>query len=253
MSRVAKKITCSENILIALQKAGRSKTIEARLSERAQIILKFIEGFSNKEVGLQFKMQAVTVAKWRSRFIQMGLDGLNDFKRSGAPPKYQSSLRDDILKKLEETPPNGLSTWDGGSIAKALNVSDAKVWRILRSEGIQLRRHRTWCVSKDSEFEQKSVDIIGLYLAPPQNALVFCIDEKPSIQAIERTMGYVKTSSGKIDRGMKSTYKRNGVLNLFAALNVASGTIQSKITDTKKRTIVVEKSRQQNHNLSYAA
>jgi transposase len=116
-----------------------------------------------------------------------------------------------------------------------VSVSDDAVWRVLRKEGIQLRRHRSWCVSTDPEFSVKSADIIGLYLAPPQKALVLCVDEKPSIQALERSTGYVQTSSGKIVRGLKSTYKRHGTINLFAALDVAAGTIQSKTTVTKKR------------------
>jgi transposase len=128
-----------------------------------------------------------------------------------------------------------LATWDGGTLAKELAVSDDAVWRVLRKEGIQLRRHRSWCVSTDPEFAAKSTDIIGLYLAPPQKALVLCVDEKPSVQALERATGYVQTSSGKIVRGLKSTYKRHGTINLFAALNVATGTIQSKTTVAKKR------------------
>ena len=103
------------------------------------------------------------------------------------------------------------------------------------AEGIQLRRHRSWCVSTDPQFAAKAADIIGLYLSPPQNALVICVDEKPSIQALERKTGYVQTSGGKIVRGLKSTYKRHGTINLLAALNVATGVVQSKTTATRKR------------------
>jgi len=178
----------------------------------------------------------MTVGIWRKRFASQGLAGLYDKPRSGKPVKYQAAeLKQRIIAKLEESPPAGLSTWDGCTLAKALAVSDDAVWRVLRKEGIQLRRHRSWCVSTDPEFAAKSADIIGLYLAPPQKALVLCVDEKPSIQALERATGYVQTSSGKIVRGLKSTYKRHGTINLFAALDVASGTIQSKTTVTKKR------------------
>lgn len=128
-----------------------------------------------------------------------------------------------------------MASWDGGSLATALGVSDDAVWRVLRKEGIQLQRHRSWCVSTDPEFAAKAADVIGLYLNPPQNALVLSVDEKPSIQALERTRGYVQTSSGKIVQGMKSTYKRHGTVNLFAALEVATGVIRGKTTQTKKR------------------
>jgi transposase len=105
----------------------------------------------------------------------------------------------------------------------------------LRKDGIQLRRHRSWCVSTDPQFAAKAADIIGLYLNPPENALVLSVDEKPSIQALERATGYVQTSSGKIVQGLKSTYKRHGTVNLFAALEVANGVIRGKTTQTKKR------------------
>ena len=97
------------------------------------------------------------------------------------------------------------------------------------------RRHRSWCVSTDPQFAAKAADIIGLYLNPPENALVLSVDEKPSIQALERATGYVQTSSGKIVQGLKSTYKRHGTVNLFAALEVATGMIRGKTTQTKKR------------------
>jgi transposase len=161
--------------------------------------------------------------------------GLLDRARSGRPAIYAGDIKQRILRQLEMPPPPGQATWDGGTLAKALGISDDAVWRILRKEGVQLRRHRSWCVSTDPQFAAKAADIIGLYLSPPQNARVLCVDEKPSIQALERRTGYVRTSSGKIVRGLKSTYKRHGVINLFAALPVFSGVIQSKTTSTKKR------------------
>jgi hypothetical protein len=111
----------------------------------------------------------------------------------------------------------------------------AAVWRALRNDGIQLRRHRSWCVSTDPQFAAKAADIIGLYLNPPEKALVLSVDQKPLIQALERATGYVRTSSGKIVQGLKSTYKRHGTVNLFAALEVATGVIRGKTTPTKTR------------------
>lgn len=148
---------------------------------------------------------------------------------------YDVEFREKVLKLLETKPPAGLARWDGPTAAKTLNTSVHAVWRVLKKEGIVLARQRTWCVSTDPEFSSKAADIIGLYLNPPQNALVVCVDEKPSIQALERTTGYVLTGSGKIVRGLKSTYKRNGTINLFAALRVATGQVHTKVTKTKKR------------------
>lgn len=236
MPRKAITITCTEQEQRELERLAYSRSAEIRLVERAQIILGCLAGKQNDEIAHELGVRPGTVGLWRKRFSVKGLKGLRDLDRSGKPPRYPpNELRNRVLAQIEQPPPAGQSTWDGGSLALALNVSDDAVWRILRKEGIQLQRHRSWCVSTDPQFASKSADIIGLYLNPPMNALVISIDEKPSIQAIERPTGFVQTRSGKIVRGLKSTYKRHGTINLFAALNVATGAIQSKITATKKR------------------
>ena len=236
MPRVAAKLTSSEQDLKELTKLSVSRTAQARLVERARIVLGCLAGERNDQIALRMGVQSNTVATWRKRFIDGGVKSLEDKPRSGKPPTYVASdLREKIRKLLQTGPPPGLSSWDGGTLAQALSVSDDAVWRILRKEGIQLRRMRSWCVSTDPEFAAKAADVIGLYLGPPTNALVLSIDEKPSIQALQRKTGYVHTSSGKIVRGIQSTYKRHGTVNLFAALNVATGAIQTKVTAVKKR------------------
>ncbi len=235
MARVAPVLPCSAEDRSALVQLSRSRSEEARLVERAQIILLCLEGKQNDEVARELGLHPNTVGTWRKRFSEQGIAGLRDLKRSGKPPVYGTDLRNRILNQLEQSPPKGMARWNGGTLAQVLGVSDDIVWRILRKEGIQLSRRRSWCVSTDPEFARKAADIIGLYLNPPQNALVLSVDEKPTIQAIERTTGYVKTSSRKIVQGMKSTYKRYGTVNLFAALEVATGSIQGKTTQTKKR------------------
>ena len=237
MARVAARVTCSVSDQIEMERLSRSRTDESRLVQRAKIVLGCLAGERNDQIAARMDLQANTVATWRRRFLTDGIKGLHDRARSGKPPKYiASELRDRILKQLERPAPEGQASWDGASLAQALRVSDDAVWRILRKEGIQLRRMRSWCVSTDPEFAAKAADVIGLYLGPPTNAVVLSVDEKPSIQALQRRTGYVQTSSGKIVRGIQSTYKRHGVVNLFAALNVATGAIRSKITATKMRT-----------------
>jgi transposase len=236
MARVAISISCSDKDRRELGRLINSRTDEIRMIERAKIVMGCLEGKRNNEIAAELDIRPGTVAVWRRRFAAEGMKGLRDRQRSGKPPRQPvSELRNRLLGQIEQPPPAGLATWDGKSLAQTLGVSDDTVWRLLRKEGIQLQRHRSWCVSTDPEFAMKSADIIGLYLNPPQNALVISIDEKPSIQAIERASGFVYSSSGKIVRGLKSTYKRHGTLNLFAALNVATGAIQSKTTATKKR------------------
>lgn len=237
MSRIAQALRCSGEDRRQLERLSTSRTEEARLVERARIVLACLDGERNNQIAARLNVQAATVALWRKRFLVGGITALGDLPRTGKPPIYDKvDLRARLLKQLELPPAHGLSSWDGGTLANALGVSDDVVWRILRKEGIQLQRLRSWCVSTDPEFSAKAANVIGLYLDPPQNAIVISVDEKPSIQAIERSRGYVQTSSGKVVHGMKSTYKRHGTINLFAALNVATGVIQSKTTESKKRT-----------------
>ena len=235
MSRVAVALGCESKVMDELKRLSKSRTDEARMVERARIILGCLAGKRNDTVAAELGVRPGTVGIWRKRFAKEGLAGLSDRARPGKPPTYPMDLRQRILRQLEKPAPPGQSAWDGGTLADALGVSDDVVWRVLRKEGIQLRRLRSWCVSTDPEFAAKAADIIGLYLNPPQRALIICVDEKPSIQALRRKTGYVQTSSGKIVRGLQSTYKRNGTINLFAALNVATGVVQSKATATKKR------------------
>ena len=236
MARVAISVRCTDQDRRELERLIHSRSDEIRLVERARIVMGCLAGKRNDEIAAELEIRPGTVGVWRKRFAAEGMKGLRDRHRPGKPPRYPvTELRNRLLEQIEQPPPAGLAIWDGGSLAKALGVSDDAVWRLLRKEGIQLQRHRSWCVSTDPQFAVKSADIIGMYLNPPQNALVISIDEKPSIQALERASGFVYTSSGKIVRGLKSTYKRHGTLNLFAALNVATGAIRSKTTATKKR------------------
>jgi transposase len=222
---------------------ARSRSAEARLVERAKIVLACLDGKRNDEVARELGVRPNTVGLWRTRFVAKGIAGLRDQPRPGKKPKYGAAVRRRILRQLELPPPPGLAGWDGGTLAAALGISNAAVWRVLRKEAIQLRRHRSWCVSTDPQFAAKAADIIGLYLNPPETALVLSVDEKPSIQApcssqgqaLERATGDVQTSNGKIVQGLKSTYKQHGTVNLFAALEVATGGIRGKTTQTKKR------------------
>ena len=236
MPRLAKKVTCDEKVRAEILRLSNSRTEQARLVQRANIIMGCLDGERDDQIAARMDLLASTVAVWRKRFLERGIAGLSDLPRPGKPRTYaHDELRDRIFKQLEQSAPDGLSSWDGGTLAHALGVSDDIVWRILRKEGIQLKRMRSWCVSTDPEFATKAADIVGLYLGPPDNALVISIDEKPSIQALERTTGFVHTNSSKVVRAIKSTYKRHGTINLFAALNVVTGQVQSKVTATKKR------------------
>jgi len=235
MARHAPAITCGPDDRQELERLAGSRTESRQMIERARIILGCLAGKRVKEVARICHTRPNTVIKWRQRFARRGLAGLRDAPRPGAKPIYGADFRNRVLALLEQPPPAGQASWDGPAVAAALNSSVHAVWRVLRHEGICLQRQRSWCVSTDKEFAVKAADIVGLYLNPPENALVISVDEKPSIQALERKTGYVETDNGKIVRGLKSTYKRHGTLNLFAALEVATGQVKTAITQLKRR------------------
>ena len=235
MPRHAPVLECSAEDKATLIAISMSGTEEARMKERARIILSRLDGKEIQQVARELRVSIPTVTKWCKRFALWGVKGLGDEPRSGKPVTYDAAFRNRVLALLEQPPPLGMSHWDGPAVAERLGASIYAVWRVLRREGIHLQRHRSWCVSTDKEFVAKAADVVGLYLNPPLNAVVLSMDEKPSLQAIERSSGYVETDSGAVVRGLKSTYKKHGTVNLFAALNVATGQVKTKFTETKKR------------------
>ena len=235
MGRRPTVLSCSPQDRAELERLARSRTEPVRGVERAKIVLACLSGAPQAQIAARLGTRPNTVSKWRIRFAQQGIAGLADAPRSGKPKTYGPDLRTKLLAVIETPPPKGQARWDGPALAKAVGAKKSTVYALLQKDGIHLQRSRSWCVSTDPQFAAKAADIVGLYLAPPQRALVLSVDEKPSIQALSRATGYVRTSSGKIARGLKSTYRRNGTLNLFAALDVATGKVRNKTTATKTR------------------
>ncbi len=233
-------LRCSEEDRTILEDWARSRTLEARLVERAGMVLQCLEGKAASAVARALKVRPNTVIGWRRRFEREGIAGLYDRPRSGKPRRYREAFRNQVLATVKLPPPPGQARWDGHAVAKHLHSSVHAVWRVLRHEGIWLSRQRSWCVSTDPEFATKVAEIVGLYLNPPDNALVLSVDEKPSIPALERATDCVETDSGKIVRSLKSTYKRHGTLNLCAALEVATKAIRTHTAQKKRRIELLE-------------
>ncbi len=205
----------------------RKGTEEQRMVQRARIVWGSAAGKTTKEVATELGLRTATVSKWRVRFSHSGIAGLADSPRSGKRSKYNLITEKRILAQLDTTPPAGYATWTGRLVANALgDVSPHQVWRVLRRRGIHLQRRRSWCISTDPEFARKAADIIGLYLDPPENALVLSIDEKPAIQALERAQGWLRFPDGQALRGFSHEYKRHGTTTLFAALEVSTGLVR---------------------------
>ena len=214
----------------------RKGTMEQRFVERARIVLEAAAGKTTKEIAHSLKRRPATVSKWRTRFARQGMTGLSDMPRPGKTAKYGRDTERRILTQLDGTPPTGYATWTGGLLAKALgDVSPHQVWRVLRRHGIHLQRRRSWCVSTDPEFAQKAADIVGLYLDPPENAVVISVDEKPAIQALERAQGWLRLPNGQAVRGFSHEYKRHGTTTLFAALEVATGLVRTAHYPRRRR------------------
>ena len=214
----------------------RSGTTEQRMVERAQIVLMASQGQSTRQIADSLRTRPARVSKWRQRFARQRLEGLHDRSRSGKPRRYDLNTEKRVLKQLDQPPPPGHSTWTGGLLARALgDVSKDQVWRVLRRHGISLRRRRSWCISTDPEFAPKAADIVGLYLDPPENALVLAVDEKPSIQALERAQGWIRLPDGKALTGFSHCYTRHGTTTLFAALDVASGQVKTGHYSRRRR------------------
>jgi transposase len=234
MGRHAHTIEIHQDDLPILKRWAKSKTVSTYQHQRAIMILESALGTPVKEIAKKLNTYPNKVIEWRNRYMVERLSGLVDKPREGRPKKYVD-LRKQVLKKLKERPPKGYSRWDATLLSKELSASDDAIWRILNKENISLHRQRSWCISSDKDFAAKAADIVGLYLDPPMNAIVLSVDEKPSIQALERKTGYIETQDGKIMRAYKSTYRRHGTLNLFAALQVATGKVTASVTERKTR------------------
>ncbi len=228
MPRHASVIGLSNEQRTCLQDLLRQPKAQARFVERARIILLADEGMSNAQIAQQLKTRRARVSKWRTRFAAEGTDGLWDDFRPGRPVVHDAQENErSILEKLDQQPPGGFSKWNGPLLAQALKLNVHQVWQVLRQRGISLQRRRSWCISTDPEFSAKAADVVGLYLNPPENAVVLSVDEKPHIQALARAQGWLKLPNGKALSGFNHEYERCGTSTLFAALNIATGQVKA--------------------------
>jgi transposase len=222
-----------EETLLSWTRNGKT---EQRMVQRAKIVLLAAEGRTTREIAQILGTRTARVSKWRTRFSVERIDGLRDQPRIGKPLTYGGETEKRVLVILDQDPPKGYSCWNGRLVAEALgDVSKDQVWRILRKHNIHLQRRRSWCISTDPEFTCKAADIVGLYIDPPENALVISVDEKPHIQALERAQGYLKFPNGKSLFGFSHGYKRHGTTSLFAALDIATGLVKAGHYNRRRR------------------
>jgi transposase len=204
--------------------ASRRKTA---LALRARIVLACAEGGQNKDVAARLSLDSATVGKWRWRFAQHRVDGLRDEPRSGAPRTIDDTRIEAVIVTTLESVPKDATHWSSRGMAKASGLSVSSVQRIWRAFGLQPHRMETFKLSTDPDFVAKVRDVVGLYVSPPEHAIVLCVDEKSQIQALDRSQPMLPMRPGQTAR-RSHDYTRHGTTSLFAALDIATGKIIGK-------------------------
>ena len=223
--RIAPPVQLNEEDRSQLQVLARARSLSARAVERAQIVLLAAAGKQDLEIAEELSVTPRTAARWRARYLQAGIDGLKkDAQRPGRTPLFTpEKIRTVVEKTTQEKPPDA-THWSTRSMARAVSMSEATVRRIWHKHGLKPQVVKTFKLSNDPQFIERLEDIVGLYLNPPEHAMVLSIDEKSQIQALDRTQPGLPMKKG---RGETRThdYKRHGTTTLFAALNVADGKV----------------------------
>jgi transposase len=232
----ATPITLTEEERSVLESMIRSPKTGHGLVVRARIVLLAAAGRSTRSIAKELGTWPGPVSKWRIRFARDRLAGLAERPRPGAKPRYTEETSRRVLALLDQRPPAGHGRWTAPLLSQALgDVSSQHIWRFLRARKIDLAGRKSWCESNDPEFVAKAADVVGLYLDPPEGAIVLAVDEKPHIQALERAQGYLKLPNGRALTGRSHEYKRHGTSTLFAALEIATGKITTSHTARRRR------------------
>jgi putative transposase len=228
MARKAKPIILKGQELQELTSMSRSNKLDYRYVIRSRIILGLYQGKSYDQVQKELSIGREAVAKWKGRFLDIGIQGLMDKPGRGAKPKYSDEDRARIVQKACEKPEGGYTSWSQRRIAKELGMSQSTVQKTLKEHILKPHKVDYWCgKSTDPEFEAKMLNVIGLYLNPDKNAMVLSVDEKTQIQALDRSQPELPLRSGNAKR-LTATYKRNGTVSLIAALAVHHGEITAQ-------------------------
>lgn len=232
MGRPKAELKLSDAEQAQLSSIARSRSVPAALSQRARIVLACASGEPNSAVARRFELTNATVGKWRQRFLKDRIQGLYDELRAGRPRTIDDERVAGLIRKLlNRKPKDGATHWSTRAAAAETGISKSSVQRYLTIFGLKPHRAESFKLSTDAFFIEKLRDVVGLYLNPPDNALVLCVDEKSQCQALERTQPMLPMGFGYLE-GVTHDYKRHGTTTLFAALDVLSGSV---LTDCKPR------------------
>jgi transposase len=223
--RIAPAIELTPDQQSILEAQARSRSLPARVVERSRVVLLAASGKQDKEIARSLHLTPKKVSRWRKRFLRLGLAGLEkDAPRPGRTPKINARLIKRVVDMTTRQKPDQATQWSTRTMAEAAGISEASVRRIWRAHGLKPHLIKTFKVSNDPEFADKLEDIVGLYLNPPEHAMVLCLDEKSQIQALDRTQPGLPLKPGR-GQTMTHDYKRNGTATLFAALDTANGEV----------------------------
>ena len=224
MGRPATTITLTDNEREDLRALSRRSKTSQALALRARIVLLAARGLPTEDIAEKLQVASQTVSKWRKRYAERRLDGICDAPRSGRPRKISDHEIEQLVRTTLEKKPKGATHWSCRLLADELRIPVNRVHRVWKAFGLQPHRSETFTISTDPFFAEKVIDIVGLYLDPPANAVVLCVDEKSQIQALDRTQPLLPMLPGQTER-RTHTYSRHGTTSLFAALDVATGEV----------------------------
>jgi transposase len=225
--RVARPVILSAEQREILESCARARSASARSVERARIVLLAADDLQDKQIAAKLRIMPETVARWRNRFLDGGCAALDhDAPRPGRTPTITAAKILEVIRKTTQEKPSNATHWSTRSMAQAAGLSEKSVRRIWRQHGLKPHLARTFKVSNDPRFAEKMKAIIGLYLHPPEHAIVLCADEKSQIQALDRTQPGLPLKKGRCGT-MTHDYKRNGTATLFAAMSTLDGTVIS--------------------------
>lgn len=233
MPKALAPILLSESRRTELEGLARTRTGAAGVCIRARMMLLCAAGRSNRQIAIKFDVKPHTVGMWRKRFEEEGCAGLRDEKRSGRPAIITPALKQKIVNAVCRKPPKGLGRWSVRSLSARLGINRDAVHRTLLEHDLQPHRLRTFNFSPDPRFEEKLLEVVGLYMSPPDNALVLCVDEKTGIQALDRTQPMLPLAAGK-PRTWSNEYVRHGTRALLASLDIATGEVVAQVTHDRK-------------------
>jgi transposase len=229
--RVAPQVVLTEDQERSLRQRARGRSLPARQVERARVVLLAAAGKQDLEIAAEVGISNQKAARWRKRFLEMGLAGLEkDAPRPGRTPTITPAKVQEVVRKTTQEKPANATHWSTRTMAEAVGLSEKSVRRIWHKHGLKPHLSRTFKVSNDPEFAEKLDAIVGLYLNPPEHAIVLCADEKSQIQALDRTQPGLPIKKGRCGT-MTHDYKRNGTATLFAAMNTLDGTVISMCDD----------------------